>query len=414
MRSRSLHGLPALAVTVTCLVATACYAGAVTQDALLVGVLTGSLGCAGVVVLGLRRHGVGLALTTGVTVAFAWALLVNAFTGDTNGPAARSTMIAGMCTSIAVAAVASSRPSLFLAPVGGIVFGALALGGGGEVRVVALLVVVTAVATLAVLEHEHRRWLTGGRRTGTVVLIALLVGATALVGALVQSHRDSRPARVLDAGAVNATIRPQWSDPLPNAAPTHRHDTRVKSTSPSVVRKERVHRHHSSRLWWWLALVGLALLALLVVAVAALTIRLLVVRLRWRQVRRTLAGGPAGEAVPGAWVWARMRLLAFRMPMSASAAPDLGGAAAALGDLPEPVAAPLRKLAPHAAVCAFAAAPLAEREDVQQAWRLADECVAAAFGALTRWGRWRARFRPPLQRPRSGKPLGVIPEASRG
>jgi hypothetical protein len=396
----------------TCLVAAVCYAGAVTQNALLSGVLSGVLVSAVVVGAQLRRHGIGLAVMSGVAVAFGWAVLVNTFTGDTNGPAARSTLIAGVCTSLAVAAAGSRRPGLFLVPVGGIVFGALALGAGGEVRIVAVLVVVAVVATLAVLEHERRRWRSGGRRTATVALIALLVGAAALVGALVQSHRDARPVRTLDPGAVNATIHPGWSDPLPAAAPVHRVDTR--SQHRRVTARAQRPPHHSSHLWLWIGVAALALLTLLLVLVLAVVARLLVVRRRWRRLRDRLRSGEPSAAVAGAWAWARARLVACRLPLPVNASPDLDSSSAALADLPPTVADPLGRLSPHAAVCAFSAEPLVDMEDVARAWCLADEAAAAGFAALTGWGRWRTRYRSPIERPRSGKAAGMSPAVRHG
>src|SRR3954452_8578690 len=147
-----------IAVSVTCLVAALSYAGAVTQNALLTGVLTGVFGCAVLVAAQVKKRRPGMAVLTGVAVAFGWAVVVNMLTGDSNGPAARSTFVAAVCTTLAMVAVGSRWPGLFVLPVGGIVFGALALGAGGEVRVVALAVVVAVVAALAVVEHERRRW----------------------------------------------------------------------------------------------------------------------------------------------------------------------------------------------------------------------------------------------------------------
>lgn len=413
MHQHRLGRPSAIAVTITCLVATVCYAGAITQGALAGGVLTGVLVCTLVTEMQAVKRGVGLALITGLVVGFGWSVVVNALTGDSNGPAARSTVIATACAAFAVSAAATRRPSLFLVPVGGIIFGALALGAGGEVRIVALAVVVVAVVALAVVEHDGRHWLSGGFRWMSVVLIALLVAAAAIVGALVQAHRDARPARVLDAGAVNARIHPRWADPLPNPAPVHHKDARAHSHTSTNPKPATRHQHHS-RLWKWLAIVALATLALLLLFLAALAARLLVVRLKWRRIRRQLQNRAPGDAVAGAWVWARLRLTACRLPISPSMSPDLDGASVTLADLPGLVAGPLRRLAPHAAVCAFSAAPIADNEDVERTWHLADEVASAGFAVLTSWGQWRARFRPPVRQSRSGKASGMTVEAGHG
>jgi hypothetical protein len=192
----------------------------------------------------------------------------------------------------------------------------------------------------------------------------------------------------------------------------HRLDTRAQRQA--FVAKAQRPRHHSSHLWLWIGVAALALLALLLLVVLAAAVRLLVVRRRWRRLRERLHSGDPSAVVAGAWTWARMRLRACQLPLPVNAAPDLDGSSSALADLPPSVAEPMGKLSPHAAVCAFSAAPLVDAEDVARAWRLADEAAAAGFAALTGWGRWRTRYRSPVERPRSGKAAVMSPAVRHG
>src|SRR5205807_4371461 len=101
-----------VAVSATCLIAAVCYAGSVTQNALVEGVMAGVLLCALAAGTQAGKRGPGFAALTGVVLAFGWAAAVNMFTGDTKGPAARSTFVAGACTTQAVAAAGTGRTLL--------------------------------------------------------------------------------------------------------------------------------------------------------------------------------------------------------------------------------------------------------------------------------------------------------------
>jgi hypothetical protein len=148
-----------LAVVITCLVAAVTYAGAVTSVALAGFVLPGVLVAAVIGSFLTARRMPGTALVAGGVLALGWSELANVSTGATNGPVARSTFVAAICTLAAVVVVRSSWPALFLVPVAGSVCGAFLLGAAGEVRIVSVAAAVSATLTPSLGR-------TGAARTG--------------------------------------------------------------------------------------------------------------------------------------------------------------------------------------------------------------------------------------------------------
>ena len=169
MPTRSL--LTAVAVTVTCLVASASYAGAITMAALLLGLVPSLVVSASVAAAVARLGRPRAAAAVGVSAALGAAEIVNLVSGNSNGPAARSTFAAAGFTALAVAAASTRFPTLFLAPVCGVVMAALALGAGAEVQLVAVVTAVLSVVALAVVEGRRRRW--SQRPTGRVAAVVL-------------------------------------------------------------------------------------------------------------------------------------------------------------------------------------------------------------------------------------------------
>jgi hypothetical protein len=391
-----MSGAQQLAVTATCLVAAVTYAGAVTTLALLSFVLPGVAIAAFAAAWLATRHRLRAALLAGPLVILGWAELVNVWSGETQGPAARSSFAAGVGSLLTVVAANSRWPGLFLAPLCGTVFGALALGAGGEVRSVAVAVAVCAVVTLGWIGQSQHKWNARPRYGATLVLLPLVAGVAAVGAVVLQKENDSRPPLIIAHGQVDPSVRPAWGDPLTkiSKAARRRPPVSVPATSDSEGARGAPARTGSSPSQTWLTM--FAAIAVLTVTLVLLALaRRLAVQFAWRKVRRRLASGTPTAQISGAWVWARMRLDACRLPLAANVSPDIFMAGHATHDLAPEVVTPLRSLAAAATSAAFSHQRSTTAADVDAAWTAAKRTEAAARQFLTKRGRLRLAFRRP-------------------
>jgi hypothetical protein len=412
-------GTQQLAVVGTCLLAAMTNAGSVTSFALALFVLPGVLMAA---VLGsflASRRLSATALILGSVLALGWAELVNIWSGTGDGPAARASFVAAFFTLVAVVVAQSSSPALFLVAVAGAVCGALLLGAGGEVRIVAVATAVAATLTLATIEQSRRNWTVEPRFAPALVLVSLLVGAAAAGIVVVQTQRESKQPEAIGSGLAYPGIKPPWPDPLgmttkhlsttakrpstttkrlstppppaaqPNRARPHTYTSEPRPPHPRAVAHPR-HAPHPQPSVWPYILAGILLLL-----VAALSARLLAVRMRWRRVQRALAAGSVVEQITGAWTWTRLRLEASRLPLAPAVSPDLVAAGGAGIALRAEVFAPLQALARWTTAAAFANDQRLVGTDARAAWRAALQTEASVRESLTRLARVRLAFRGP-------------------
>ena len=395
-----------LAVVVTCLLAAMTNAGAVTAFALAVFLLPGVVVAAALGSFLASRRMFGTALILGGLLAIGWSELVNIWSGTADGPAARATFVATGCTLVAVVVAWSRSPALFLVAVAGSVCGALLLGAGGEVRIVAVAAAVAAALTLGSIERSRRNWTAQPRRGPAVVLLSLLVGAVAAGAVLVQAQRDSRQPEAIGSGLAYPGIKPPWTDPLGTTAkslspprqaiPRHQNSNQLNPRSTS---RERATKNAStvatSHAIWLYVLAGIALVALVLMG------RLLAVRLAWRRLRGRLAAGAIAEQIIGAWSWTRIRLEECRLPLAAAVSPDMVAAGGTEIAFPAEVFAPLQTLATWTTSAAFASEQRLAAADVTAAWTAARQTEASARELLTRPARLRLAFRGPGARVRT-------------
>lgn len=399
---------PRLLVTVTVVLASVAYLGSVPPRALVVFVLPASL-IGAVVATAARRLGAGL--LTVLVASGAWSVVVNVLSGTTQGPAARSSAFAGLFSGLAVLALGTSMPALFLLPVSLVLGGALGLGAGAEVWPVALMVAVAAVPALASVERERRRWTAAPRTAGLLglgLLVALLGGGVALV------LQPPRTPLVLFPGqtdpAVNARLPElaQILDPgptiRPGAAPSGRPSRRPSTAGslPSVLATPQPSRPAeprsltpTSRL-----LVALQLApALLLVLLAAVLLRVVFVGVAWRRLRRHLDDGTPAQRVVGAWTWLSLRLPRSGVTLPPSWSPDI---AADETQLPVPQSQKaVHALAAQASMAAFSNLHVTT-DTASTSWDLADEVDRVVSSAATRTVRLRALTRWPPRRPACG------------
>ncbi|MBK5307531.1 MAG: hypothetical protein JJD92_12650 [Frankiaceae bacterium] len=426
------------AVVATCLVATLCYAGSVTVPALLTYVLPGAIAAALLVIRLISRRRPVRAALLGPALALAVAELANVIGGESSGPIARSTFLAGCGISLALC-LADRLGLVFLVPVAGIVIGALALGSAGEVRFVAVAAAIGCVLSSSAVERHRRRWFTPPPRRWVPVVIALLCAAVATGLALLQNVIDDRPPVLIAAGQIDSRIQPpqvltRYSptpSPSPSPTPSPMPTTVASSSSspkPPLVRPvvppvvgvpshrtppPKTARPHPSLKpttkaqskpkvkartapqppvhRWWL----LILLVLVAALVLPVLLRLLVVKWRWARLRRRLQRGDPPQRMAGAWAWARHRLAAAGLPLPVHAGPDVLAADAAATWLPEPVLGSVQALALHTVRGLFATAADPTAEEGNRHWALAREVSRVAFGRLPARRRLQAAFRPP-------------------
>lgn len=396
-----------LAVMTTCLVAALSYAGAVTTWALCWFVLPGAAGAVLVGSVLVARRMAPAALIVGGLLVLGWSELANVLTGSTNGPAARSTFVAAGCSLLAGVMPQSRRPALFVAAVAGVVAGALILGAGGEVPVVAIGAAICATFTLGCVESSRRNWTTRPRRSLALIVVPLLVGVVATGTVVVLKQSDPMQPRVFGPGRAYPGIKPGWRDPLAITVPAHPQrktraatNTRPRSGSrPPATAAEpqnasaRQHGSHSR-----VRRYGLAALALLALAAALLAAgRLLIARRAWRRLRVGLATGTPADRITGAWAWTRLRLEACHLPLAVAVSPDTLAAGGAMDDVPTDIATPLRALGRAATAAAFSHERPLRPAEAAAAWRAARRAEVSARDLLTRRGRFALAFRRPTR-----------------
>lgn len=393
-------------MTATCLVAAVTYAGAVTTRALLWFVLPGVAIAAAAAWRLAARPTPWTALIVGAPLILGWSELVNIWSGASEGPAARSTFVAAGCTLLAVLAAGSPRPALFLLPVTGIVFGALALGAGGEVRLVAVATVVCAAGALGWIEQSRHRWSTQPRLGVALVVVSLIVGAAAAGAVVLQAQHDQRQSLLLARSQIDPAIKPAWTDPFAGIVKTHPRRHQRLARQPLRAQRPRSSATRTSApgstaTWphmWLIVVVALGglMLALLIASIH----RALAARLGWRRLRRRLASGTAVEQVSGAWIWARLRLEACHLPLSSDVSPDVLAASAPTDDMPTGVLVHLRALATTTTAAAFTQNRSVTMTEAAGAWRMARRAERSARDSLTRLGRVGLALRRPEARAR--------------
>lgn len=366
-------------VTLTTLVASLCYVGAVTQSALWTMVLPGAVVCA---LVGFALHSsavVSALVVAGCSLGVAEA--VNVLSGDYQGSVARSTVVAGACAGWAALLARTRYAPTFLVLVVLNTAWALALGAGGRVLLVALATGALGVIALGFVEREKRSFVGPPRLLLGQTSAVVLVVAAALSVALFQRHHDHRQAASPFRDSLSATIEPPSLLALSRNPPRSATEPVVPvpvqpTTAPVAARSSRLVRD----------LVGLTLcvIALLVVLVVLAGLRRTYVRLAWWRYGRRLRREAARPEL-GAWAWATAGLARLSRPLPPYMSPDL------VTTTTDQRLLPLRALASMATAAAFSREAAVD----PLAWEEAGHVVHGAWAAATRWQRLAARWRTP-------------------
>lgn len=377
-----------LAVAGCCVVATLAYSGAVTTSALATLVMPAVLVVVLVSMLARRMVSAGGTAVVATLLAIALAQIVNVASGEFNGPAARSTFIAGIATALAVTLADRWSPAWICVPVGAVLGGAMFLGAAGEVIPVVAIVVVLLTLTVPLLESGRQRRAGKARTTLLLPALAVVAGAVAFAAAHLVVAVQAHPPTVFAIAQVEPRIEPLHEDPTPSALPATEPNTADPSaTDPSAADPSRADplasgaTRHGRNLVMTLieAIAGLVLLLLL--------LRILLVAWAWRRVRRRLRRGTPAQAAVGAWSWALLRLRSYGVPLPMALSPDQVAVDASQLEVSEDVALPLQATARLAADGAFSPYPDLKITNDADAWLAADEVTALRRRELSRWRR---------------------------
>lgn len=383
---------PALLVLLTCLAASVCYIGTVTEGA-LVTLLLPTVAVVGLLAVRLRDRPLrALVLVISVTAVASEA--VNIASGAYQGPAARSTAVAALVTGLAVVLTGTRRPASFLFPVVAVVAWSLALGAGGQVQMLAVVTVALALVALASVEREARAFVVPPRWSASLVLALLLVVGAGVFASLFQLHTDGRRPASPFQKTLARTITPPSFLSLSNGAPASRVTSpaaapAASSTRPASPRAAAAaHRSHVQRIVHDLLWAVLALLAALLIAVAA---RLLWAAWAWRRLYARLVRS-ATQPEAAAWLWTLAHLSRAGVQLPVHSSPDRV-AAGALDGLIEPLHEPVQQLARKVAPAVFAApGTVLSTHDV---WTMARSAADTAWTSAGRLRRTHARWRMP-------------------
>ncbi|MCW2673564.1 MAG: hypothetical protein JWP14_2153 [Frankiales bacterium] len=383
---------PALLVLITCLAASVCYIGTVTEGA-LVTLLLPTVAVVGLLAVRLRDRGLrALVLVISVTAVASEA--VNIASGAYQGPAARSTAVAALVTGLAVVLSGTRRPASFLFPVVAVVAWSLALGAGGQVQLVALITAGLALLALAAVEREQRAFVVPPRwQSASLVLALLLVVGAGVFASLFQLHNDGRQAASPFQKTLARTITPPSFLSLSNGASTpHATSPAAPARSSSGPASPRAaaaeHRSKVRRIVHDVLWAVLVVIAALLLAVAG---RLVWAAWAWGRLYSRLVRS-AVQPEAGAWLWTVAHLSRTGVQLPAHSSPDRV-AAGALDGLTEPLYQPVQQLARSVAPAVFAAPGTAlSTEDV---WRMARSTANTAWTSAGRLRRTHARWRLP-------------------
>ena len=325
--------------------------------------------------VGTRRQFGGL--IAGLIAAGAWAVVVNALSGETSGPVARSAAICGLAT---VTSVYAARRMWAPALAAGVMLnmaGALYYGAAGEVRVLAVLAgLLTLVSVSCVDAARHRREV---RRPRLAALVVGIVAAATLVLASVAVQQVAerlleRNRPVASSLVTPDAVRPPW-DSSPKSTVTTTLPDPAQPAANSAEQQQRIVR-----------LVVFLVLLLLLVIIVALLIRMAVGawRLRRWKLRLRAQEPAASTGAAFGWMTYQLRRLGWRAPGNPGV--DRLAAAAHTAGWPEPLLEPVRAVCTRSQRAVFEDAHCAP-QTADDTWGEAERAVETGRAHASRWRR---------------------------
>lgn len=417
----ALRRLSIGAALVTVLAGSFAYTGVVTTGAFVAFVLVASAVSGLLTAVIGQPHQVG-GLITGLGGAILWSVAVNALSGETSGPVARSSALCGVGAALAVYSARRLWVPPFIGSVVLVVCGAMYYGAAGEVRYVALVTaLLTLVSTAAIDAARHRRRFRKPRLVA--VLIGLLVTAAFALASVGAQQALSRVLKS-DQATVSAlvqpeSVRPPWAPPPRVTAkpPVRTTNPPVSTTRPpvstakppvstvkpptTVVKPDTTVRRtttvpprnpQTKRRKKPLDLAVIITLLLIALLLLVIAFRFWLGSHRLRHWKRILQLLPPAESSTASWSW-----MVFELDRLGWSLPENPSIDRMVDDMvrlgwQEAVRVPAAQVAERGALAAFGASEVSVLS-ATESWSLATVAVESARSSTKRWPRTRAVLR---------------------
>jgi hypothetical protein len=367
------------AAFVCCVGASTSYLGAVKESAYFGYLPITVLLAAGAVWL--PQNDRAMPIVSGLITTVIWATTVNLLSGEFSGPVARSSLICGVGTTIAMTSTRRLWSGGFLLGILVILSGAMYYGAAGEMTLVAVLTTLGSVTVLAALSsvRDNRPlrprspvlWL-----AISFLFILITVGGLAL-SRLVDSLLNQQSPIVSPLVTVEEVL-PSGRETPPSL------DT-VRPVAIQDVSQNTVNGLSRLTLAWWIVL------TLILLGLGSIFFRAMYVSLRLRFWQRRLMRLEGADKVTATWGWTIYHLRRLRWPLPLRVSPDsFLGETISIG-WPAELGEPMERLS-RLAVDVTYAGVTATPDLATRAWEAADEIVSIARRRSTRPRRLYSRF----------------------
>lgn len=375
----------ALAV-VTCAVASLTYLGAVAASAMwsfvFIGVVIASLAA---LTLGQPQQ-VLTPIAASIPVIL-WAVVVNSISGDSSGPAARSTAICGLATVFSIHGARRGRTDVFMAGLVWQISGAMLYGAAGEVLSPVVVTAVFAVCTILAITHSrHQLGISKSNVAGFVFAISsllLLVFSFVMLSSLLPSLTENRSPVVSDAlRQQTVDFEPAWISSNDVALPPQSSvfpPTRQAPTQIDVQIDQGTQTLDET--------LGTVIVLFLLLVVILGIFRMIWVQYRWNRWHRHLRSLPDREAIAGAWAAAFYSFRRWRWMTPDHFTTENAETFARQSAWPEPICADLGTLSDLASKALFS--PIEPTStDVGTSWQTSDDLISSIRRSTTLWKRF--------------------------
>jgi hypothetical protein len=320
-------------------------------------------------------------IVSGLIATAIWATTVNLLSGEFSGPVARSSLICGLGTTVAMISIRRLWSGGFVLGILFVLSGAMYYGAAGEAPLITTFTAAGSIFVLATLsavrdDRPLRRrspalWLVAGFFLALITVGGL--GFSRLVDSLL--NKQSPITSPLVSGEE---VLPPWKDtPLSTDAAR---PVLVQTVSQDIV-------GDSSRLdlVWWI------FFALTLLGLGAMLFRALYVSLRIRVWQRRLQKLEEDDKIPATWGWTIYHLHRLHWPLPSRVSPDTFPAETMAIGWPAQMKEATERLSRLAVDVTFAGVK-ATPDLATQAWEAAEEIVSAARQRSSRLRRLSWRF----------------------
>ncbi len=368
----------------TCVVGSFSYLGAVSADAMWRFVLIAAiLGAVCALLLGQPEQ--WPALVAAAVPVVIWSVIVNEISGETSGPAARSSVVCGLATVLAVHGARRGRTDLFAAGVVWLIAGAMLYGAAGEVMPIITLTILLVFCSIVVITAARHglfisRWKAAAIAVAFAALSLVVITVLILSVALSSLIENRTPV-------VSTALREQPLDFTPPWGETSVIASPVEPLPENDIAKPALTQGTDDLARTVLIVTTIVILLLLLLGFA----RVLWVTRRLSRWRRHLLGLPPREAIAGSWAWTATMLRRWRWPLPPNLAVDNATTTEANWDLREIDPGKVAELARTVSTALFERSE-PQSNDIRTSWALSHEIINASRDVTPLWKRFFARF----------------------